>query len=127
MGMFDGTSFLAAWFCSARQRRSPGVYWSILTPALIPLCRLAVFIELPILSRVVIWRVENRPFEKVIIHMYVTELTALVGSDAPNQLQIKRLPLNITRREGHLPEPGPLRCALASAHRRPLASAKRPA
>ncbi len=33
--MFDGTSLRLAWFCSARQRRSRGVYRSILTPALI--------------------------------------------------------------------------------------------
>jgi hypothetical protein len=88
---------------------------------------LAVFIELPILSRVVIWRVENRPFEKVIIHMYVTELTALIGSGAPNQLQIKRLSLNITRRDGHLPEPrSSTRRACVDAPTT-LASAERPA
>ena len=34
-----------------------------------PLGRLAVFIELPILSRVLIGRVENRPLEELIIHV----------------------------------------------------------
>ena len=28
--------FLAAWFCSASNARSRGVYWSIFAPALIP-------------------------------------------------------------------------------------------
>ena len=32
--MFDGTSLRVARFCSARQRRSRGVYWSIVHPAL---------------------------------------------------------------------------------------------
>ena len=41
--MFDGTSLRVAWFCSARKRRSGGVYWSILTPALIRVLRLPYY------------------------------------------------------------------------------------
>jgi hypothetical protein len=41
MEMFDGTSLLAAWFCSASNAAHAAFYWSIFVPALYTLIHYA--------------------------------------------------------------------------------------
>jgi len=69
-----------------------------------PLRRLALFIELPIASRVLVWRIENRPLEKLIVH------TCTVGQWAGPALALpraeKKLPLNITLHAARRPQVG---------------------